>query len=247
MAPSWGVPQSACAAWATAKASAFAFAAAVLATASPAQPVLSHEAMAERVQACISCHGKEGRTINQEYLPRIAGKPAGYLFNQLLNFRDGRRSNGVMTHLLQPLSDVYLREIAEYFSTLELPYPAPQSAVVSAEILRRGEALVLRGDASRKLPACAACHGLPLTGVTPAIPGLLGLPGAYLSAQLGAWRAGQRRAHAPDCMAGVAKALSPEEVSAVAAWLSAQPVPSPAKPIAKLDAPSPVKCGGVPQ
>lgn len=212
-----------------------------------AQAPLTHDAMTERLGACISCHGKEGRTINAEYLPRIAGKPAGYLFNQLMNFRDGRRNNTAMSHLLQPLSDAYLREIAEYFSALELPYPAPQSAVVSAEILRRGEALVLRGDASRKLPACAACHGLPLTGVTPAIPGLLGLPGAYLSAQLGAWRAGQRRAHAPDCMADVAKALSPEDVSAVAAWLSAQPVPSPAKPIAKLDAPLPLKCGGVPK
>ena len=61
--------------------------------------------MTERVQACFSCHGKEGRTIYQEYLPRIAGKPEGYLFNQLLNFRDGRRNNAVMTHLLQPLSD----------------------------------------------------------------------------------------------------------------------------------------------
>ena len=212
-----------------------------------AQAPLTHDAMTERLGACISCHGKEGRTINAEYLPRIAAKPAGYLFNQLMNFRDGRRNNAAMSHLLQPLSDAYLREIAEYFSVLELPYPAPQPAVASAATLQRGETLVLRGDASRKLPACAACHGLPLTGVTPAIPGLLGLPGAYLSAQLGAWRAGQRRAHAPDCMAGIAKALSPEDVSAVAAWLSAQPVPSPAKPIAKLDAPLPLKCGGVPQ
>ena len=215
--------------------------------AQPQQPPLSHEAMTERLSVCIACHGSEGRTINAEYLPRIAGKPAGYLFNQLMNFRDGRRNNIAMSHLLQPLSDGYLREMAEYFAALELPYPAPQPAIASAAILRRGETLVLRGDASRKLPACAACHGLPLTGVAPAIPGLLGLPGAYLSAQLGAWRAGQRRAHAPDCMAGVANALSPEDVSAVAAWLSAQPVPSPAKPMAKLDAPLPLKCGGMAQ
>jgi cytochrome c553 len=233
--------------WRRASAGVLALSTAVVAMASSAQSAITHEGMTERVQACISCHGKEGRTINQEYLPRIAGKPAGYLFNQLLNFRDGRRSNPAMTHLLQPLSDAYLREIAEYFSALELPYPAPQKAVVSIAVLSRGEALVLRGDASRKLPACAACHGLPLTGVTPAIPGLLGLPSAYLSAQLGAWRAGQRRAQTPDCMAAVAKALSPEDVSAVAAWLSAQPMPTPAKPIAKLDAPLPLRCGGVPQ
>jgi len=203
--------------------------------------------LGERLAACIACHGKEGRTINAEYLPRIAGKPAGYLFNQLMNFRDGRRNNAAMSHLLQPLSDTYLREIAAYFSALDLPYPAPAASKATADALRRGETLVLRGDATRKLPACAQCHGTPLTGVSPAIPGLLGLPSAYISAQLGAWRAGQRRAHTPDCMASVAKALSPEDISAVAAWLSAQPLPSPAKPMAKLDAPLPVQCGGVPQ
>lgn len=202
--------------------------------------------LGERLAACIACHGKEGRTINAEYLPRIAGKPAGYLFNQLMNFRDGRRNNAAMSHLLQPLSETYLREIAEYFSALDLPYPAPAASKATANELRRGETLVLRGDATRKLPACAQCHGTPLTGVSPAIPGLLGLPSAYISAQLGAWRAGQRRAHTPDCMASVAKALSPEDISAVAAWLSAQPLPSPAKPMAKLDAPLPVQCGGVP-
>ena len=226
--------------------------AAMLATAvhAQSQPTLSHEAMTERVQACLSCHGKEGRTINKEYLPRIAGKPAGYLFNQLMNFRDGRRNNAAVTHLLQPLSDAYLREIASYFSMLELPYPAPDAATASADALRHGEALVLRGDPARKLPACAACHGAPLTGVTPAIPGLLGLPSAYLSAQLGAWRAGQRRAQTPDCMGEMAKTLSPDDVNAVSAWLASQPVPSNSKPavsLAALPAPLPRRCGGVPQ
>lgn len=212
-----------------------------------AQTPLPADAMAERLGACIACHGKEGRTINAEYLPRIAGKPSGYLFNQLVNFRDGRRNNAAMSHLLQPLSDAYLREIAEYFSALDLPYAAPVPAVASAATLRRGETLVLRGDASRKLPACSSCHGTPLTGVKPAIAGLLGLPSAYISAQLGAWRAGQRRAHAPDCMSDLARSLLPEDISAVAAWLAAQPLPTPAKAVAALDAPMPARCGGVPQ
>ena len=123
-------------------------------------------------------------------------------------------------------------------------------AKASTETLKLGEALVLRGDPSRKLPACAACHGSPLTGVAPAIPGLLGLPTAYLSAQLGAWRAGQRHAQSPDCMGEMAEALSPQDVNAVTAWLSSQPVPSNSKPtasIAALGAPLPLRCGGVPQ
>ena len=55
--------------------------------------------MAPRVLACVACHGREGRATNQGYFPRIAGKPAGYLYNQLRNFRDGRRTNAALTHL----------------------------------------------------------------------------------------------------------------------------------------------------
>ena len=203
--------------------------------------------LSDRLAACTACHGKEGRTINAEYLPRIAGKPAGYLYNQLLNFRDGRRTNAAMSHLLQPLSDAYLRDIAAYFSTLDLPYPPPAAPKAGADELRHGETLVLRGDAARKLPACAQCHGTPLTGVAPAIPGLLGLPAAYMSAQLGAWRAGQRRAQPPDCMGEMAKSLTQTDINAVAAWLAAQPMPPGSKPITALSASMPMQCGGVSQ
>ena len=44
-----------------------------------------------RMRPCEACHGKEGRPAADGYYPRIAGKPAGYLYEQLLNFRDGRR------------------------------------------------------------------------------------------------------------------------------------------------------------
>ena len=39
------------------------------------------DTIAERVRTCTACHGKEGRATNQGYFPRIAGKPAGYLYN----------------------------------------------------------------------------------------------------------------------------------------------------------------------
>ena len=67
---------------------------------------------------------------------------------------------------------------------------------------------------------CGACHGAALTGVQPATPGLLGLPRDYINAQLGAWRTGQRKAHAPDCMADIAQRLDIQDIAAVSAWLS---------------------------
>ena len=184
------------------------------------------DTMAQRTLACTACHGDQGRAGPDGYYPRLAGKPAGYLYNQLVNFRDGRRHYALMTGLIDPLNDAYLREIADYFSSLDLPYPQPKPTSASAAVLARGEVLAKKGDAASRIPACAQCHGTALTGVAPNVPGLLGLPRDYLNAQLGGWQTGQRHASAPDCMAQVAKKLSDADVNALAHWLSSQPVPS---------------------
>ena len=114
--------------------------------------------MAQRTLACTACHGKEGRAGPDGYYPRIAGKPAGYLYNQLLNFRDGRRHYGLMARLLDPLSDAYLLEIAQHFASLDLPYPPPRAPGAPAAVLERGRVLALQGrrGAPRCRPACSA-------------------------------------------------------------------------------------------
>ncbi len=141
--------------------------------------------MAARVLACATCHGAEGQGTSDDYFPRLAGKPAGYLYNQLIAFKDARRRYPPMNYLLEFLPDAYLKEIAEHFASLRPPFPPPAVPVVSKEILARGEALVTHGDPQRGLPACAGCHGPSFTGMEPAIPGLLGLRASYISAQLG--------------------------------------------------------------
>jgi cytochrome c553 len=216
-------------------------ASALAATGASATP--APDTMAQRMQACVACHGKEGRATNQGYFPRIAGKPAGYLYNQLVNFRDGKRKNATMAYLVDHMSDAYLREIAGYFAALDLPYPPPQTTNAPPATLARGEQLVRHGDPARGLPACAQCHGAAMTGAAPAMPGLLGLPRDYLLAQFGAWRTGERRAAAPDCMAEVARRLAPEDVSAMALWLSSQPVPGAAAAAGALATKLPLACG----
>jgi cytochrome c553 len=211
--------------------------------AADAAPSHVPDTLAERVRACTACHGREGRATPFGYFPRIAGKPAGYLFEQLLHFRDGRRDNPLMSGLVRHLSDDYLREIAGWFASQDLPYPAPQPATLGGVERERAAALVTHGDVARGVPACTRCHGDAMTGVLPAVPGLLGLPRDYLVAQFGAWRNGTRHAAAPDCMHRVAQALSAEEVSLVANWLAAQPVPADAHPVAALAQPRPLECG----
>ena len=203
------------------------------------------DTLAERTRPCTACHGEQGRATRDGFFPRIAGKPAGYLFNQLVNFRDGRRANQAMTFLVKDLTDAYLLEMAGHFAALDLPYP-PAVPVRSAAEAARGEALALRGDPARRLPACTACHGERLTGVLPAVPGLLGLPRDYLVGQFGAWRTGQRRAAEPDCMAELAQRLTGDDLVALATWLAARPLPSDAKPAAALPEPLPMRCGSQP-
>jgi cytochrome c553 len=206
-------------------------------------PVQVPDTLAQRLQPCMACHGAQGRASREGYLPRIAGKPAGYLYQQLLHFRDGRRQNATMARLLAQQTDAYLREMAGHFAALDLPHAPAVPSPAPAALLARGQALATQGDAARQLPACSACHGLRLTGLQPAVPGLLGLPRDYLIGQLGAWQTGQRHAIAPDCMAQIAKRLTPDDVGAVATWLAAQPVPSPAQADASAPGPVPLPCG----
>lgn len=210
--------------------------------AAPAAQTPPLDSIDQRVQPCMACHGREGRATSDGYYPRIAGKPAGYLYNQLLNFREARRDYAMMTYMVERQGDAYLAEMAQYFADQHLPYPPPQAPAVGTAVLERGRRLVNDGDAPQRIPACVACHGARLTGALPATPGLLGLSHDYLMAQLGAWREGNRRAHAPDCMAEVARRLTPADLYAASAWLATQPVPddaSPAAPIAEL----PLECG----
>ena len=47
----------------------------------------------QRIVACTTCHGNDGEGLRlKEYLPRIGGKPRQYLYNQLENFKSGRRA-----------------------------------------------------------------------------------------------------------------------------------------------------------
>ncbi|KAB8057648.1 c-type cytochrome [Janthinobacterium sp. FT14W] len=212
--------------------------------AAPAAVSASHDSLEQRIKACTACHAPKER--HDAFFPRIAGKPAGYLYNQLLNFREGRRQYPMMNYMVEHLPDDYLREIADYFAAQHPAPPPAQPSGAGTAALARGRQLVLHGDPGKKIPACIACHGEKLAGVAPAIPGLLGLPRDYINAQLGAWKNGIRRAHAPDCMAQVAQRLSDADVGAVSAWLGTQVAGADARPAAGIALPLPLHCGGVP-
>lgn len=208
-------------------------------------PVVVDDTMEERMRPCTACHVGTTQATSDGFSPRIAGKPAGYLLNQLVSFRDGRRTYPQMVYLVQYMTDDYLRDIAAYFAQLELPYPAPESSSLAPQEIARARDLIEHGDPDRNVPACIECHGTRLTGVEPAIPGLLGLPRQYMNAQFGAWRGGRLRAVEPDCMAEIARRLAPEDIPALTAWLASQPVQADMKASPPSSRKRPLECGSV--
>lgn len=196
-----------------------------------------------RVQGCVTCHGQSGQGTNNGYFPRIAGKPAGYLYNQLTAFRDVTREYPPMNALVAYLPDPYLREMAEHFARQRPAFATQEAPVADAATLARGQALAVAGDAGKGIPACVSCHGKGLTGMEPGIPGLVGLRQTYIVAQLTRWRVGDRHAAAPDCMQRIATRLSETDVAAVGAWLARQQAPRDAAPESANLVRMPFACG----
>lgn len=204
------------------------------------------DTMAERMKACTICHGDEDKIEQHAYFPSINGKPQGYLFNQLRNFRDGKRHYQPMAVLLENMTDDYLMAIAGYFSMLQLPNAMREPIALSPDEIKLAEQLVFSGQPGRDIPACSACHGDALMGVTPFIPGLLGLSRIYITAQFGSWRnGGLIRGQVSDCMSDIAKKLTDDEIVALAKWLPSQPASGALSPPEALSSELAQRCGSI--
>jgi cytochrome c553 len=200
------------------------------------------ESIEARVQGCVTCHGRSGEGAGNGSFPRIAGKPAGYLYHQLAAFRDGTRGYPPMNYLLARMPDAYLREIAQHFANQRPPFTGSDVAKPGIDMVR-GESLATWGDPQKGIPACVACHGARLTGMDPGIPGLVGLRRTYIVAQLTRWKLGERHAIEPDCMRRIATRLSDTDLTAVAAWLSQQLPPADLSPEPSTFLRMPLACG----
>lgn len=211
---------------------------------STAPPARLADTIEQRVAACAICHGKQGEgSGSKAYYPRISSKPARYLYLQLQNFREGRRSYPQMIYLMRYMPDAYLQEIADYYAKLSPPFSPPAPPPAAPGELARGEALATKGDPAKRVPACNACHGKALAGMQPAIPGLVGLGFDYVGAQLSAWKSGTRAANGPDCMREIATRLTATDIAVVAKWIATQPGAVTARPAPEAAQKLPLSCG----
>jgi len=66
---------------------------------------------------CAACHGADGNSPNDLW-PNLAGQKYGYLVKQLKAFKDGSRSDPMMSPMATPLTDEDIDNISAYFSSL---------------------------------------------------------------------------------------------------------------------------------
>jgi cytochrome c553 len=167
-------------------------------------------------RVCAACHGADGNSPVSAN-PKLAGQVSDYLQKQLTDFKaaSGKkadRENPIMAGMAAPLSAEDMRNVAAFYSRqASKPGAAKDKAAVDV-----GRKLWRAGDASRGLPACAACHGATGAGVPSQFPRLAGQYPEYTENQLKAFRAGSRANDPNRAMRTIAAKMTDEEIRAVA-------------------------------
>jgi cytochrome c553 len=89
-----------------------------LGSAASSNALAAGDAAAGKIKAasCAACHGATGISTNDAW-PSLAGQKQAYLRTQLQAFREGTRTDPLMSPLAKPLSDQDVQDLAAYFSS----------------------------------------------------------------------------------------------------------------------------------
>ena len=78
----------------------------------------SEQAGFDKAQACVACHGENGISMNAVW-PTLAGQHEDYLLHSLEAYRNGSRSDPVMTTQAALIAEEDLVLLARYFASLD--------------------------------------------------------------------------------------------------------------------------------
>lgn len=193
-------------------------AALLLTAAAGANPLVegSLEAGEARAATCAACHGPQGKSANPQW-PSLAGQNAPYIVKQLKAFKEGGRSDVLMSGQAMALSEQDMRDLAIYYAA-QTPDP---KVVANPGTVEKGAALYRGGDLETSLAACTACHG-PTGQGNPAAgyPMLKGQHATYTAAQLRAYAAGQRKTDGSTrIMREIAERMREDDIVALASYI----------------------------
>lgn len=165
------------------------------------------EAGRAKAQTCAACHGADGNSASGNF-PNLAGQNWRYLYLQLKDFKEGRRSDPVMSPMAAPLSREEMINVANYFAAQK---PAPSS-------FKTDEAKVRLGKAKADETLCAMCHLGGFSGQNE-IPRVAGQQYDYVVKQLKDFKARTRTNDAGN-MTSVAQTLNEADIENLAHYIS---------------------------
>jgi cytochrome c553 len=156
---------------------------------------------------CAACHG-EGGNSQIPTNPILAGQTSRYLYLQLRDFQEGRRSDPQMTPMVAGMSREEMRELADYYSKQK---PRSLNFKVDPEKAKLGKA---KADET----LCTMCHLGGFAGQNE-IPRVAGQNFDYIVKQLSDFRARKRTNDAGN-MTSVANTLNEQDVVNLAHYLT---------------------------
>jgi len=166
---------------------------------------------------CTACHAPNGQSTDPATIPSTTGLSARAIYKQLHDIKRGERPNELMKPLLDDLNEKQLADLAAYYSSLP-----KRNHDIRALNEPTGAAVMLatKGDITRALPACNACHG-SYTGGPLEAPSLTGQYPEYIAAQLKAYATGARKNDIYGRMRRIAEKLTDQEIKDISAYYDA--------------------------
>ena len=165
------------------------------------------QAGADRLPACIACHG--AGTSQTEGVPSLGGQPSDYLLVQLYLFREGQRVVAPMNAMAEGLTDDDLRTVSDAIAAQ--PPPAAAEPALDAAKVEHGRGLAAKYR-------CGSCHSPDYAGQGQ-IPRLAGQRQDYLVKSLTEYKTNARAAYDP-AMNAVAQEISADDIPVLAEYLA---------------------------
>lgn len=165
------------------------------------------EAGRAKAQVCAACHGPGGNSEAGAY-PSLAGQSWRYIYVQLKDFKEGRRSDPQMTPMAQPLSRQDMIDIANYYAAQPLK---PSNFKADENKARLGKA---KTDET----LCTMCHLGGFAGQNE-IPRVAGQQYDYIVKQMQDFKA-RRRTNDAGNMTSVAQTLSDADIENIAHYIA---------------------------
>ena len=161
----------------------------------------------QKAEPCFACHGPNGNSVDPA-TPTLAGQTWRYIYLQLKDFKEGRRSAPAMAPMAADLSRDDMIALGNFFA---MQKPAPIS-------FKADSARVAAGKKISDAVLCPMCHLGGFVGQNE-IPKVAGQHPEYIRKQLADFKA-RRRTNDAGNMTSVAATLSDDDIENLSHYIA---------------------------